>query len=407
MNSEIKQAVSEAMQSFIDQDILSCVSYCLIDDGEIVAEDFLGYQSKEQDSPLGEGSIYRIFSNTKIVTSVALMKLWEQGAFQLDDPLETYLPEFAAMTVLNADAAGPEDVRPAKASMTIRQVLSHSAGLSYGFIEPESVIDKAYIAAGINPGPTNQGNLASFCEQVAALPLAYEPGTFWRYSVATDVCARLVEVLSGQTFGEYLRAQIFEPLGMKDTGFYVPASEQHRLISLYAPNNPFDPMASGLSLAESADGSVYCQQPTFESGGGGLVSTLRDYTQFVQMLTHQGSWKGEQILESDTLALMRTNQLADGVGVNFPFWEMPGTVFGLGFALRSTLDEGESDLRLGEYHWGGMAGTHSFMSPDGRFAGLCFTQRMPGFWHPFSHVFKSMAYDWADGLRNGEAEANA
>ena len=137
-------------------------------------------------------------------------------------------------------------------------------------------------------------------------------------------------------------------------------------------------MASGMSLAESADGSVYCQQPTFESGGGGLVSTLRDYTQFVQMLTHQGSWKGEQILKSDTLALMRTNQLADGVGVNFPFWEMPGTVFGLGFALRSTLVEGESDLRLGEYHWGGMAGTHSFMSPDGRFAGLCFTQRMPG-----------------------------
>ena len=219
------------------------MSYCLIDDGEIVAEDFLGYQSKEQDSPLGEDSIYRIFSNTKIVTSVALMKLWEQGAFQLDDPLETYLPEFTAMTVLDADAAGPEDVRPAQASMTIRQVLSHSAGLSYGFIEPESVIDKAYVAAGINPGPTNQGNLASFCEQVAALPLAYEPGTFWRYSVATDVCARLVEVLSGQTFGEYLCAQIFDPLGMKDTGFYVPASEQHRLISLYAPTNPFDPMA--------------------------------------------------------------------------------------------------------------------------------------------------------------------
>ena len=104
---------------------------------------------------------------------------------------------------------------------------------------------------------------------------------------------------------------------------------------------------------------------------------------------------------------MRTNQLADGVGVNFPFWEMPGTVFGLGFALRSTLVEGESDLRLGEYHWGGMAGTHSFMSPDGRFAGLCFTQRMPGFWHPFSHVFKSMTYDWAEGRRNREAEPSA
>ena len=142
-------------------------------------------------------------------------------------------------------------------------------GSSYGFIEPESVIDKAYIAAGINPGPTNQGNLASFCEQVAALPLAYEPGTFWRYSVATDVCARLVEVLSGQTFGEYLRAQIFEPLGMKDTGFYVPASEQHRLISLYAPNNPFDPMASGFpSLNQQMAAPIVSSQPLKAEGAG-------------------------------------------------------------------------------------------------------------------------------------------
>ncbi|MEL0092946.1 MAG: serine hydrolase domain-containing protein [Pseudomonadales bacterium] len=388
--------MSQAMQSFIDRDILSCVSYCLIDDGEVVASDFLGFQSKENEIPLREDSIYRIYSNTKIVTSVALMKLFERGAFALDDRLAEYLPAFANMNVLRPDASGPQDVHPAKNPILMRHVLSHSAGFSYGFIEPESVIDQAYVAAGINPGPTNQSDLAAFCDTVAALPLAYEPGTFWRYSVATDVCARLVEVLSGQSFGEFLKREIFEPLAMHDTGFFVPASEQHRLISMYAPKNPLDPMASGMTLAEAPESSVYLAPPRFESGGGGLVSTLQDYVSFVQMITHEGSWRGATILKPETLALMRTNQLPEGVGVNFPFWAMPGTVFGLGFALRSALFEGESSLMLGEYHWGGMAGTHSFMSPEGRFAGLCFTQRMPGFWHPFSHVFKKMAYEWAE-----------
>lgn len=388
--------ISQSMQSYIDRDILSCVSYCLIDDGEIIASDYLGFQSKEDQTPLSKDSIYRIYSNTKIVTSVALMKLFERGAFALDDRLADYLPAFDRMNVLRPDASGPEDVHPAENPILIRHILSHSAGFSYGFIEPESVIDQAYVAAGINPGPTNTANLAAFCDALSELPLVYEPGTFWRYSVATDVCARLVEVLSGRTFGEFLNLEIFEPLSMRDTGFYVPASEQHRLISMYAPTNPFDPMASGMTLAEDQASSIYCSPPTFESGGGGLVSTLQDYAAFVQMLTHGGRWQGAEILRPETLALMRTNQLPEGVGVNFPFWAMPGTVFGLGFALRSSLTEGESPLMQGEYHWGGMAGTHSFMSPEGRFAGLCFTQRMPGFWHPFSHQFKTMAYEWAE-----------
>jgi CubicO group peptidase (beta-lactamase class C family) len=326
------------------------------------------------------------------------MQLQEQGRFDLDDPVSDYIPAFKDMQVLKADAAGVDDVEPAAGPMRIRHILSHSAGLSYGFIEPDSLVDKAYAAAGIDILNDFSLTLETLCDKLGALPLAYHPGTQWRYSFATDVVARLVEVISGQRFDAYLKQHIFEPLDMSDTDFWVPPEKSGRFTTMYAPTDLLDPMKPGLVKVDDPHEGSYNRERNLLSGGGGLVSTVQDYLAFLRMIVNGGTWAGARILAPETLSLMRTNQLPEGVGVSFPMWDMPGTVFGLGFALKERLADGETPGMRNEYHWGGMAGTHSWMAPEAGITGLCMTQRMPGFWHPFSHEFKAMAYSiTADG----------
>ena len=179
---------------------------------------------------------------------------------------------------------------------------------------------------------------------------------------------------------------------MTDTDFWVPAEKASRFITMYAPTDLLDPMAPGLVKADDSTAGQYNQQRKLLSGGGGLVSTVSDYVTFLQMLVNGGEWNGQRILQAETLELMRTNQLAEGVHVAFPMWAMPGTVFGLGFALKQDLQEGDPANAQNEYQWGGLAGTHSWMAPEADLTGFCLTQRLPGFWHPFSHEFKSHAY---------------
>jgi len=306
------------------------------------------------------------------------------------------------MQVLNAAATHAEDCKIAEQKILIKHILSHSAGFSYGHFEPDSVIDKLYTEQGIgtliNAGG---GNLEELCKRVAALPLAYEPGSFWRYSVATDICARLVEVLSGQKFDEYLKARIFRPLQMVDTDFWVPEDKVHRFTTLYAPTNLMEPMNTELVKSDDAIGGSFNKPTQFLSGGGGLVSTVADYLNFIRMIINGGQWFGQRIIRAETLELMRSNQLVEGVGVNFMGWQMPGTVFGLGFALKAQLIEADPPGSQDEYHWGGIAGTHSWMAPHSGISGLCFTQRMPGFLHPFSFEFKAMVYEAMSGSSQG------
>ncbi len=385
----------ERMAWYVDQGILSCVNSLVMRGTDVLDFKTFGFMDVESRQPLREDAIYRMYSNTKIVTSVAAMQLFEQGRFKLDDPLSSVLPEFADMQVLRPDATEATDVVAAREPIRMRHLLSHSAGLSYGFIEPGSVIDKSYIAAKINALGGEEPTLEELCAKIAALPLAYEPGTSWRYSFATDVAARVVEVLSNKRFDEYLQDHVFQPLGMVDTGFHVPTGKLDRLVTMYAPANLFDPMEPGMSLAEDPHTGPYSRPRRMLSGGGGLVSTVQDYLAFIRMIVNGGSWNGATILSPATLKLMRTNQLAPGVQVAFPMWAMPGTVFGLGFALKESVREGEPAMAKDEYHWGGMAGTHSWMAPNAGITGMCMTQRMPGFWHPFSHEFKSLAYQLA------------
>ena len=385
-------ALDERMQWYVDQEILGCVATLVLDGTEIVHAGRHGVLSVESGRALPEDAIFRIYSNTKIVTSVALMMLYEQGRFGLDDALAQYLPEFASPRVLKPEATSASDVEDAREPIRIRHALSHTAGWSYGFIEPESLIDRVYMSSGLNPLAPGGLTLAGFSEQLAELPLAYQPGTDWRYSFATDVCARLVEVLSGQSFDAFLSEKIFAPLGMVDTAFWVPEEKRDRFAAMYGVADFFDPMKPGLPAADASLGGAYERPPSFLSGGGGLVSTMEDYATFFRMILADGSWKGSRILQPETLRMMRTNQLAEGVGVRFPMWDMPHTAFGLGFALRTEPSPGETPAVVGEYHWGGMAGTHCWAAPAAGVAGLCFTQRMPGFWHPFSHDFKRLVY---------------
>ena len=381
------------MQWYVDEEIIPCCSTLIMQGTEVVDLSFHGPIEHQTNRPLKEDTIFRMHSCTKIVTSIAAMILHEEGKFALDDPLEAYLPEFGNMQVLKADAASIDDVEPATGAIKIKHILSHTAGFSYGFVEPTTIIDRAYTAANINPFAFGSSmTLGSLCASLSELPLAFQPGSFWRYSLATDVTARLIEVLSGQVFDNFLQERIFKPLKMLDTDFYVPPDKQHRFVTMYTPINPLDPMSSGYTIADDPHKGIYSKPVTFLSGGGGLTSTLVDYLALVRMILSGGSYQGQQIIKPETLATMRTNQCAAEVHVNFPLWDMAGTDFGLGFALKSNPGQDEPARAADEYHWGGLAGTHLWMAPRANLAGICMTQNMPAFWHPFSHDFKRFAY---------------
>jgi CubicO group peptidase (beta-lactamase class C family) len=377
-----------AMQRYIDEGFLSCISTVVLEGSEVVDRRDWGFMDLETREPLRTDAIYRLYSNTKIVTAIAAMMLYERGSFSLDDPLEKHLPELSGVKVLKEGATSVEDVEPAATLPTVRQAFCHNAGFSYGFLQ-ESVVDGLYNERGmLNPSTT----LAEKVAMLGQMPLAYQPGKRWQYSVSSDVLARLVEVWSQTRFSDFLKARIFDPLEMHDTGFFVPAGQEDRLALMYRPANPLDPTVPGLERADDAFGRNYLALEPFESGGGGLVGTIGDYTKLIRMIMNGGELDGIRILERETLEMMHTNQLPAGVGVQIVAWNLENTVFGLGFAIKTAPAGGEPDAAIDEYHWGGMAGTHSWMSPRANIAGLAFTQRMPGFWHAFSHDFKRLVY---------------
>ena len=387
--SELHQQI----QWYVDEDIIPFANTLILQGDEVVDKHFYGKNTDGGSAPPAENAIFRMHSSTKIATSVAAMMLFEQGKFKLDDPIGQFIPELGEMSVLKPDAVSIEDTEPANCAISVRHLLSHTAGLSYGFIEPEGLIDSAYNRRGINPFiPGGVKTLEDLCSRLGEMPLVYHPGAFWRYSFATDVTARLVEVVSGQRFDEFLKTHIFNPLGMIDTDFFVPPEKLSRLTTMYAPNDALDPMSVCPTPADTAANPANSVRPSFLSGGGGLMSTLPDYLTFAKMIINQGRHAETRLLKPETLALMRSNQCAPGVIVNFPMWSMPGTGFGLGFALKGEPAPGEPVQATGEYHWGGMAGTHFWWSAQANIAGVCMTQRMPGFWHPFSHDFKRLAY---------------
>ena len=387
--------IHERMQFYVDENILSCCNTLVMRGLDVLDFRTYGYMDLDSKRPLTGDAIFRIYSNTKLVTSVAAMMLYEEGKFALDDPLAKHLPMLANLNVLRGDAERLEEVEPLQVEPTIAHLMSHSAGFSYGWMDPTSVIDQAYAQAGLSGLSHSIESLESLVEQIADLPLAFQPGTRWHYSFSTDILARLVEVWSGERFSTFLKQRILDPLGMVDTDYFVPEEKRERFTAMYAPTDMMQPMQGGLVKVDDPYETSFGAPPGFEAGGHGLVSTTSDYLSFVRMLVNQGEWNGVRLLQPETLALMRINRLPPGALVRFMTMELPGTTFGLGFALKESLAEDEPPEALGEHFWGGVAGTHSYIAPGANLALMCFTQRMPGFLHPFSADFKRLAYEIA------------
>jgi CubicO group peptidase (beta-lactamase class C family) len=385
-------AAHQALQRYVDGNILSGVSSALLVGRELVDLHCVGYADIENKTALRSDHLFRAFSNTKLITSCAVMLLIEQGRVGLDDPIEKYISQLGQRRVLRPGALTLDDTEPAKSSITLRHLLSHSSGLSYGLLDPGTMIFKAYIAAKVlNPLQT----LAEMMDALAPLPLVFHPGTGWEYSVATDVLSRLVEVVSGQRFDLFIQSNIFSPLGMVDTGFVVPHEKQALLTAYYAGADILNPMKPGLSRADQAPwpGAYLSPAPRL-SGGGGLVTSLPDMLALMRSFLPGGL----MLLKPETIALMMSNQLAEGVRIGFPnLGRIEGKVFGLGGAITlspSSLDPKES---TGEFQWGGIAGTHWWISPKKNIAGLLMTQRQMAFWHPFSFEFKQLVYRAVEG----------
>jgi len=381
-------AVRAAMQRYVDQDLLTGVSWAVLRGRELVEVDCVGQADREAGTPLGTDHIFRIFSNTKLLTSCAVLQLMEAGQIALDDPIETYLPQLGDRQVLCPGATDAGDSEPAAGSITIRHLLSHSSGLSYGLLDPGSLLFGLYTEHKVNhPGRT----LADMIDALAGLPLAYHPGTSWEYSVATDVLARLVEVVTGDSFGDVLQSRILDPLGMTDTGFVVPADQRRRLVAYYAGSSLTNPLQPGLHRTDEAPyPGAYLQSFPRQSGGGGLASTLPDMVAMIRALLPGD----DTLLTSETLAMLGDNQLADGVSIRFPrVGEVPGKGYGLAGAVTMTPADTDPAGSTGEIQWGGIAGTHWWITADRQYAGLLMAQRQMAFWHPFSFEFKKLVYD--------------
>ena len=311
--------------------------------GQIALFEAVGQQDPATGTPMQTDSIFRIYSMTKPVVSVAVMMLFERGQLLLSDPVSRWLPEYAKQQV--ATANGLESV---KQEATVQDLLRHTAGLTYEFLG-DSTVQRQYAQVKI---ASRERTNAEFSQTLAALPLQFQPGTVWAYSRATDVLGRLVEVVSGQSLGTFLQAEIFGPLGMVDTGFAVPPDQHHRIAE------PF---------AHDPDGGVPMkvleprQVPAMEGGGGGLMSTAMDYARFLQCLRNRGELNGVRLLGPHTVDFMTADHLGDipADGTLLP----PGHGFGLGFAVRTHLGLSPVPGSVGLYYWGGIAGTTFFVDP--------------------------------------------
>jgi CubicO group peptidase (beta-lactamase class C family) len=356
--------------------------------GQVAYFNSLGCADRERATPMRDDTIFRIYSMTKPITSVALMQLYEQGHFQLNDPISRVLPGWREQKVWVAGDADNMELKAPEKTITFRNVLSHTGGLTYG--ATNHPVDKIYRRIGVNRDRTE--TLSTFMDKMGQTPLRYEPGTAWMYSMSTDVCGGLVEAISGQPFDEYLQKNIFEPLGMIDTSFWVAPEKQSRFAANYQRGADKE-----LKLIDDPERSTYLTNPSFFSGGGGLTSTTADYLRFCEMLRRGGELGGHRILGPRTIDLMRKNHLADGkdlagmaIGA-FSETAYEGVGFGLGFAM--TLGEVEAGtLGEGDYYWGGAASTIFWVDPKEDLVAIFMTQLMPSATFNFRGQLKNIIY---------------
>ena len=343
--------------------------------GEICWLHAQGLMDVERNKPVTRDTLFRVYSMTKPMTSIALMQLYEQGRFLLDDPVHKYIPAWQNLRVYKAGIHPQFMTTPTERPMTVRDLLTHQSGLTYGFMNRTNV-DAAYRALKLDGGAGL--TLERLVDELSRLPLEFSPGTAWNYSVATDVVGYLVQVLSGMSLEDYFIEHLFKPLGMQDTYFTVPADKIDRFAACYQyqPGDRF-------SLQDDPQQSSFTRAHGFLSGGGGLVSTIDDYYRFAQALANGGELQGARIIGRKTLEFMRLNHLpgnqdlpAVSVGA---FSETPyeGSGFGLGFSVKTDVAKSHTNGSVGEYGWGGMASTNFFIDPVEDLLMIFMTQLIP------------------------------
>jgi CubicO group peptidase (beta-lactamase class C family) len=389
LNADRLARIPQYFDTYIDKGRLPCVAALVARGGQVAHLSFRGATEMGGSRAIDADTIYRIYSMTKPITSVAAMMLFEEGALRLDHEVFRYIPEFQDTRVLGDDG---KLVKPARA-MTVRDLFTHTSGLSYSFLM-QGAVDKYYRDNKLEYSQW-KGDLASFCQALAKAPLVFSPGDRWNYSNSTDVLGRVVEVASGMSLDHFFQKRIFGPLGMKDTGFHVPAESLDRLMACYRR----DPVSGVISLADPGGAaSAYAKPPNVFSGGGGLASTIGDYFRFCLMLANGGELDGVRLLSPKTLEFMTMNHLPDNKTLKdmgdktFSESRMDGSGFGLGWAVTTDVVATTQPGSIGTFSWGGMASTFFWIDPVEDLIAIQMTQLMPSGAYPIRPQFQQLVY---------------
>ncbi|WEG11176.1 serine hydrolase [Pullulanibacillus sp. KACC 23026] len=366
---------------FVDNGPAGCAC-TVVRQGETLYEEYFGYADLDNQKAIQEDTIYRIYSMTKLVTCVAALMLYERGFYQLNDPLDEYLPEFKHLNVYHQTENGYVEVKRAAGPVLIKHLFSMSSGLSYGGKNSEIERQTETVMTKANQGK----NLRELTKELAAVPLAFDPGARWRYGTSHDVLGALIEVVSGQSFGEFLKHEIFEPLEMKDTSFRLSEEKRERLCTMYHRDTQ-----GNLTPITDMD-QQFQTNYQYENGGGGLLSTLGDYTRFAQMLANGGALDGARILSPFTINLMRTNHLNSQQLTDFANGQHQGYGYGLGVRVMMDPAAGGSNSSIGEFGWAGMAGSWVLMDPKEKLSIVYMQQMLPSLEPYFHNRLRNVVY---------------
>jgi CubicO group peptidase (beta-lactamase class C family) len=388
-SSQRLNRIDTVLKEYVDQGRMNGAVAMIVHDGKIAYYKSFGYNDVDTKTPLPKDDIFRIASQTKAITSVAIMMLYEEGKFMLDDPVSEFIPEFKHPRVLDKynKADTTYTTVPAKREITIRDLLTHTSGIGYAQIgspEANAIYAKAGIVGGIG---VDKIVLADKMKLLGHMPLFHQPGEKWTYGLNTDLLGYLVEVVSGMNLNDFFRKRIFEPLGMKDTYFYLPKEKYNRLAMLYTEDSATK-KAVKMKEKINVSGDMYRDYPkmqgTYYSGGGGLSSTIYDYAIFLQMLLNGGEYNGKRLLSRNSVRMMTMNQIGDlNRGPN---------KFGLGFGITTEKGSAVLPAQEGTFEWGGMFGTTYWVDPKEKLIGLIYRNIWPTSWGNLGNLYKVLVY---------------
>ncbi len=392
LSAERLLRIGPSFQSYLDERKLPCMASLVSRAGEVAYFDARGVMDWETGRPIGPDTIYRIYSMTKPVTAVAAMMLFEEGLLRLEHEVSRYIPEFANAKVWDGGTADAPKLREPDREMIVRDVFTHTSGLTYGFLF-QGEVDAIYRREKVNrPDLT----LEEQCAKLATLPLVFSPGERWNYGHSTDVLGRIVEVASGMALDDFFRTRIFEPLGMVDTDFWVPDDKLDRLMACYVR----DAATGEITLSDGAGAAskAYRAKPPLLNAGGGLVSTMGDYYRFCLALLGGGELGGRRILSPKTLDFMTENHLPAGKTIRemgdktFSEARMDGNGFGLGWSVTTNVAETLSPGSVGTFSWGGLANTFFWIDPEEELICIQMTQMIPSGCYPIRPQFQQLVY---------------